>query len=45
VVKRRKDVIVTVKDGWNTKSSIILLAGMYVTAIVMTNKEKEKEHE
>ena len=38
-----EDVIVTVKDGWNTKSSITLLTGMYVTVIVMTNKEKEKE--
>jgi hypothetical protein len=39
-----EDVIVTVKDGWNTKSSITLLAGQYVTVIVMTNKEKECEH-
>ena len=36
-----KDVIVTVNDGWGHKSSLTLLAGQYVTVIVMTNKEKE----
>ena len=40
-----KDVIVTVGDGWGHKSSLTLLAGQYVTVIVMMNKEKEKDNE